>query len=86
MNQTLVLLFAIPVITFVLIGLYQFLDENTKKHFILERRGQGSAEADSGGAPRRRYSDTVTAGSLRHPEAEGSSKVAEAPVVQVQQG
>jgi hypothetical protein len=85
MNQTLAVLFAIPVVTIVVFALYQFFDEMFKKHFVLERRAQRSGDEDSAGAPRRRYSDSVASGAPRHPETAVSSTAAEAPVAQVQQ-
>jgi hypothetical protein len=88
MNQTLILIFAIPAVTLILIAVYQFSDEMFKKQFVLERRKQRSADDDAAHAMRRRYSDSVPPGTLRNPEAtdsSASSATAEAPVPQIQQ-
>ena len=58
-------LFAIPILSIVFIGAYQFFDEMRKKRFVLERRAARSAEEAAAGAPRRRYSDGVPTGTLR---------------------
>jgi hypothetical protein len=76
------LLFAIPILSMVVIGLYQFFDEMFKKKFVLERRGTG--ERPAAGAPRRRFSDSVPPGTLRNPESSAANGApAEVKVAQV---
>ena len=66
MNHVMLLLFAIPVVSFFAIALYQVIDETFKKKFVLERRAGSAADRAPGGPEqRRRFSDTVPAGTLR---------------------
>jgi hypothetical protein len=83
MHHHLYILFAIPLISMIVIGLSQMLDETFKKEFVLERRQRPASEEGSTEAPRRRYSDAVPGGGLRHPEAASSEAAKEAPVVQI---
>ena len=55
-------LFSIPLVSMVIIGLYQNLDEVSKSKFVLERRRNRQSDAAPAGTPRRRYSDGVAAG------------------------
>ena len=82
MGKIIFLLFAIPVISIVVIALYQFFDEMFKKKFVLERRVRSSDDQPAG-AQRRRYSDSVPPGTLRNPEAAGSGAKNDVPVPQV---
>ena len=71
MHRVYLLLFAVPVISIIVIGLYQILDETFKKEFILERRSGQSTDEASGDAPRRRYVDAVAAEKLGKVENAG---------------
>jgi hypothetical protein len=75
MKQTMLLLFAIPVLSIVFMGIYQICDEMFKKHFVLERRKAETANQASTDAKRRRYTDSVPPGTLRNPET-GTSATA----------
>jgi hypothetical protein len=77
MNQVTYLMFAIPAISIVVIAIYQVFDEMRQKNFILERRARMSGNQPSAGTPRRRYSDTVPPGTLRHPETATSGPASE---------
>ena len=84
MQKFILFLFAIPILSFVVIAIYQVCDEMFKKHFHLERRAAPSADAPKD-APRRRYSDSVPPGTPRpprNPEAATSATSAEVSVPQ----
>ncbi len=76
MHKVYLLLFAIPVVSIVVIGLYQILDETFKKEFILERRGAGSADA-APGELKRRYLDSVADEANSTAETEKDAPVAQ---------
>jgi hypothetical protein len=82
-NKALLLLFTVPAISIVVIGLYQFCDESFKKHFILERRTKKSPDQAAKGVPRRRYTDSVPPGTLRNPEKAPAGSTKEVPKPQV---
>ena len=54
MNHSIVLLFAIPILCIVVVGLTQFKDEMFKKKFVIDRR----KAHDPNSRFRRRYSDS----------------------------
>lgn len=75
-------LFSIPLISMVVIGLYQNLDEISKNKFVLERRKARQSRDVSAGVPRRRYSDSVATASVRQSEtgkSEAMQKALAAP-------
>ena len=82
MHKMYLLLFSVPVISIIVIGLYQILDETFKKEFILERRGTQSMDQASGESPKRRYADAVAAEKLRKLENAGAEVETDAPVAQ----
>jgi hypothetical protein len=81
MHRTTFLLFAIPFASMLVIALYGFFNEMFKKNFVLERRGGASTAPKAAGAPKRRYSDTVAAGTPRGAESE-AAKAAEVAAAQ----
>jgi hypothetical protein len=68
MNQTVLWLFIIPIVSIVIMGIYQICHEMFKEHFVLERRKARSSDPAAGVERRRRYSDSVPPGTLRNPE------------------
>jgi hypothetical protein len=76
MNRITYFLFAIPAVSIVVIALYQIIDEMTKKHFVLERRAGTPDDQTAAGAPKRRYSDAVSTGTVRNPETASSDPAA----------
>ena len=91
MTQTIFVLFAIPIVSILVVVLIQFLDEMFKKKFVIERRGssssvKGSIKRLSTAPPtsdNRRYSDLVPAGALRNSDPEASGSDAEGLETQV---
>jgi hypothetical protein len=81
-NRFILLLFAIPVLSILGIAIYQFVDEMTRKRFVLERRQRAADEAGAG-VQRRRYSDSVPPGTLRNPDTASSTTKSEVSVPQV---
>jgi hypothetical protein len=75
-------LFAIPILSIVVIGAYQFFDEMRKKRFVLERRVARAAEDALAGAQRRRYSDSVPPGTLRNSDTPNSGSGSDVSVPQ----
>jgi hypothetical protein len=71
MNQMILVLFVIPIISIVVVVMYQFWDEMFKKKFIIDRRARLSAaqspirhrKADCRTSPSRRYADPLASAS-----------------------
>ncbi len=82
MHRMYIFLFAIPLISIAGIGIYQVVDEMFKKIFVLERRVRQLEDQEAAGMPRRRYSDEVPAGVLRHPETVTPNKTSEVSLPQ----
>jgi hypothetical protein len=76
-------LFAIPILSMIVIGLYQFFDEMFKKEFRLERRSRTPTGELPTRVPKRRYTDSVQPGAPGKPEAGTSATANEASVPQV---
>jgi hypothetical protein len=76
-------LFAIPILSMIVIGLYQFFDEMFKKEFHLERRTGRPAGDLATRVPNRRFSDSVPPGTLSKPETTASATTSEASIPQV---
>jgi hypothetical protein len=76
-------LFAIPILSMIVIGLYQFFDEMFKKEFRLERRTGRPAGEVTTRVPQRRYSDSVPPGTPSKPETAASATTNEVSVPQV---
>ncbi|WP_433975569.1 hypothetical protein [Tunturiibacter lichenicola] len=77
MNHGTYFIFSIPVISIVVIAIYQVFDEIREKNFILERRTKMSADQPSAESLSRRYSDAVPPGTLRNPETSTSGPTTE---------
>ncbi len=83
MQNFILFLFSIPIVSIIIIALYQFFDEMFKKKFELERRSQNAIEDALASVQRRRYTDHTPQAALRNPAAAPSATVAEVSVPQV---